>query len=124
MEPDLDKLNFYSRVNYMKRSDKSGQSPMSIGPANNLSTLPIDHNIGYVPQYDFYADVLGNGTYWYGGEIVHEGTESTSGGGTAPGPDINAYVTEQQIIFQSRNFTSGTIASRDVFWLLYLDYGA
>lgn len=123
MEPNLDKLNYYSRVNYMKRSDKSGHAPINIGAVNNVGTLTVDHNIGYVPQYEFYADLDNDGTYWYGGEKVHEGTESTSGGGTAPSPDVNAFVTDSQITFKSRNGTSGSIGNREVYWLLYLDYG-
>lgn len=124
MEPDLDKLNFYSGVNYMKRSDKSGHAPMSIGPVANQGSKSIDHKLGYIPQYDFYADLLGDGTYWYGGEMVHEGTESISGGGSAPAPDINAYVTTDVLLFQSMNLTAGTIGDREVYWLIYLDYGA
>lgn len=123
MQPNLDKLNFYSGVNYMKRSDKSGHQPLNIGAANTIQTMTIDHNLGYAPQFDFYVDLLNDGTYWYGGEIVHEGTESTSGGGSYPFAEVNGFVTLTQFIAKSSNPTGGTIGNREVYWLIYLDYG-
>lgn len=113
MEPDLDKLNQYSRVNYMKRSDKSGQS------TTNTSNISVSHNLGYVPQFAVYGDVDGDGMLWYGSEKVTEATESTAGGGTQP-KSVDAWVTTDNLTIKPYNF-GGT---RPVHWLIYLDYGA
>lgn len=111
-EPNLDKLNFYSRVNYMKRSDKSGQGEIETDP------LVIFHNLGYPPKFMWFADLFGDGMIWYGGEKVFEGTESTAGGGTAP-PIVDAWVDEENLTLYPWFFTD----PRTAYWLIYLDYG-
>lgn len=113
MEPDLDKLNYYSGVNYMKRSDKSGQSTI------NTADVVIDHNLGYVPQFVVYAELDSNGFIWYGGEKVFEGTESTAGGSSSP-PIVDSWITETQLTMHPNFFTT----ARNLYWLIYLDYGA
>lgn len=111
-EPDLDKLNFYTGVNYMKRSDKSGQGSV------NSADVPVDHNLGYVPQFVYYVDLDNDGFLWYGGERVHSLTESTSGGGT-PQPYVDAWITENTLTLDPYNLGG----SRTAKWLIYLDYG-
>lgn len=112
MGVDLNKLNYYSGANYMKRyiSDK-----------RNVGTSPlnISHPLGHVPQFVYYADLFNDGMLWYGGERVFEGTESTSGGVDA-NPEIVAWVTASTLTFDSRYYTSGT---RQVYFVLYRDYG-
>lgn len=112
MDPDYDKLNFYTGANYMKRSDKSGQSTI----AN--STLAINHDLGYVPQFLTYADLDNDGILWYGGERVFEGTESTSFFPSPP-PDVMSWITTTTLTQYPSNIGS----SRAVRWLIYLDYG-
>ena len=112
-EPDLDKLNFYSGVNYMKRSDKSGSGPV------NATDVDIDHNLTYVPQYVYYVDLDNNGFLWYGGERVHAYTESTAGGGPAV-PWVDAWITENTLTLNPNSLGG----SRTAKWLIYLDYGA
>ena len=112
-EPDLDKLNFYSGVNYMKRSELSGSDDIS------TAQIDIDHNLNYIPQFVWYADVLDDGFLWYGGELVAEGTDSTSGG--APlNPEVNAWTTDTTLSLYPIDVSS----SRPVKWVIYLDYGA
>lgn len=113
MELDLDKLNFYSGVNYMKRSDKSGQSTI------NTADRVVSHNLGYAPQFSYYAELDGDGFIWYGGERVWSGTDSTAGGGTAP-PIVEGWIDENNLTLHPSFFT----AARAVYWLIYLDYGA
>lgn len=113
MQPNLDKLNFYSGVNYMKRSDKSGQSTI------NAADLVIQHDLGYAPSFAYYAELDGDGFIWYGGERVWSGTDSTAGGGTAP-PSIASWITENSLTLKPSFFT----ADRAAYWLIYLDYGA
>lgn len=112
MEPDLDKLNFYTGVNYMKRSDKSGYSTI------NSANVVVPHNLRYIPQFVYYADLDGDGILWYGGERVWSGTESTSGGGTPP-PIVDAWITETELTMDPFFFTG----TRAIHWLIYLDYG-
>ena len=112
MPVDYDKLNFYTGANYMKRSDKSGQSTIA-GSAVN-----IDHNLGYIPQFLHYVDLDNNGFLWYGGERVFAGTESTSGGWSYP-PDVKAWTTTNTLTLNPENIGS----SRPCYWLIYLDYG-
>lgn len=113
MEPDFDKLNFYSNVNYMKRSDKSGESTIS------SSEKSVTHGLGYEPQFLHYADVDNDGYIWYGGERVNEYTESTSGGGSAP-PRVDAWITDTTLTLSPFNISS----ARPIYWLIYLDYEA
>ena len=113
MEPDLDKLNSYSGVNYMKRSDKSGQSTI------NTADVVVSHNLGYAPQFSYYAELDGDGFIWYGGERVYAGTASTSGGVSSP-PVVEAWITDSQLTLHPSFFT----AARAAYWLIYLDYGA
>lgn len=111
MAVDYDKLNFYTGANYMKRSDKSGQSTIA------GSAVDVDHSLGYVPQFLTFADLDNNGILWYGGERVFAGTESTSGGWSYP-PMVDSWVTDQVLTMYPSNIGS----SRPVHWLIYLDY--
>jgi len=113
MEPDLNKLNSYSGVNYMKRSDTSGQSTI------NTADLPISHNLNYTPQFVIYADLDGDGFLWYGGEKVFEGTNSTSFFASPP-PLVDSWITDTTLTMHPYNFS----AARAIHWLIYLDYGA
>ena len=112
-EPNLDKLNSYSGVNYMKRSDKSGQGTI------NASAVPIAHDLGYVPQFVHYVDLDNDGFLWYGGERVFEGTESTSFFPSPP-PLIDAWITDDTLTL---NPTVSPGGNRTAKWLIYLDYG-
>ena len=112
MVVDLDKLNFFTGVNYMKRSEKSGDDLI------NAAQIVVNHDLEYVPQYAYYVDIDGDGFLWYGGERVFEGTESTAGGWTYP-PIVDAWALENTLTFQPYNFTT----NRAIYWLIYLDYG-
>ena len=112
MAVDYDKLNFYTGANYMKRSDKSGGGTIA------GSSIGVDHNLGYIPQFNIYADLDDNGILWYGGERVFAGTESTSGGWTYP-PIVDAWTTTNTLTMRPSNIGS----SRPIYWLIYLDYG-
>lgn len=107
MGVDLDKLNFYSGVNYMKRLISDSQSVES-------SRIDYNHGLGYVPQFVYYADLFNDGMLWYGGE----GTESTSGGSVA-NPEIVAWARENTLSFYPYNYTG----SRTVYFVIYRDYG-
>lgn len=113
MPVDLDKLNFYSGVNYMKRlvSDST-----SVGTTKKV----INHDLGYPPQFVWYADLFGDNMLWYGGECVSEGTESTAGGASL-NPDINAWVRDNTLTLYPSNYTSG---SKTAYYVIYRDYGA
>lgn len=111
-DPNLDKLNFYSGVNYMKRSDKSDNSTIA------SADVTVEHDFGYVPKFLYYVDLDGDGFLWYSGERVYEYTDSTSGGGTPP-PVVDGWIDETNLIFHPSNSTG----TRALYWLLYLDYG-
>ena len=131
MQPDYDKLNFYTGANYMKRSDKSGQGALAITNPNVMNEIAgvrtIDHNLGYVPQFNYFVDLLNDGMLWYGGEIVFEGTDSTSSG---PGGISQIVVegwmdtTKLSLAALDRTEFGSASGSRDCFWLIYLDYKA
>lgn len=111
MAVDYDKLNFYTGANYMKRSNKSGQGTIS------SSTVDVDHNLGYVPQFLMFADLDNNGIIWYGGERVFEGTESTAFFPSPP-PEVDSWITTSTLTLYPSNIGS----SRPIHWLIYLDY--
>ena len=111
-EPDLDKLNFYTGVNYMKRSDKSGQTSV------NASDVDVTHGLGYVPQFVYYVDLDNDGFLWYGGERVHAYTESTAAGPSAP--FVDAWIDTADLTLNPNNLGG----SRTAKFLIYLDYGA
>lgn len=112
MQPDITKLNQYSGVNYMKRSDKSGVAQ------TNTTNISIGHELGYPPQFSVYADLLGDGMIWYGAERVTASTESTAGAGT-PAVYTESWVTDTALTIKPNNFGG----NRNVYWLIYLDYG-
>lgn len=112
MSVDLDKLNYYSGVNYMKRY---------ISDVRNVgaSSVNYTHSLGYVPQFVYYADLFGDGMLWYGGERVSEGTESTAGG-LSMGLEILAWINTSTLTLYPRNHSSG---SKEVHFVVYRDYG-
>lgn len=121
---DLSKLNFFSGVNYMKRSDRSGQSTRSLAGAGEV--VVVDHDLDYIPHYDAYMDVLGDGTIWYGGTIVDEYTETSLSGYDWPTLDLRTYVSTTQLTLRIEDITvsPGITGDRELYWLIYLDYGA
>lgn len=121
-EPDLDRLNFYTGVNYMKRSDTSGHVAKSVAGSGGQEV--ITHALGYIPHFDVYMDVNNDGTIWYGGFIVDEDTESTSGGASPDYLALEAYMTTTALTLNIVDLTSGGITSSpELYWLIYLDYG-
>lgn len=100
---DLSKVSFISSLNYLKRSQfcSSGSNPP-----------PINHNLGYIPFYEVYADFSNNGIIW-AGEWINEWTDSSNTGQT------------QGFVAQSWTSTSTlTISTQGTaYWLVYLDYG-
>lgn len=122
---DLSKFIFYSQVNYMKRSEEfTGNANKSIsGTGEAVATETVTHNLGYVPQFDVYMDVEGDGTLWYDGSIVWEGTEAI-GGASTPYVEMRSHSNTTQLVMYIDDFTSGgTSGTRDIYWLIYLDYG-
>ncbi|MCA9325520.1 hypothetical protein KDA23_05670 [Candidatus Saccharibacteria bacterium] len=113
MEPDFDKLNFYTGTNYMKRSSKTGDSTI------NASDVDVLHDLGYNPQFVYYVDLDGDGYLWYGGERVFEGTDSSAGAWTYP-PIVDGWTTTDTLLFHPTGFSS----AEEIYWVVYLDYGA
>lgn len=66
MSVDLSKLMFWSGVNYMKREDREVRYQDVVLNAFQTKTIDIDHDLGHIPEYDVWAELLADGMIWTG----------------------------------------------------------
>jgi hypothetical protein len=123
---DLSKLSFITSENYLKRSEFCGQTTVTLGAYGSVQTTTIDHNLGYVPLFDVYCELDTAGEIVAGGEKVNTYTEQAFLSGLAvdpPYPTLRAWATTTQLIIRLENYTSPTASgTRELYWLIYLDY--
>lgn len=117
---DFSKLSFLSTNNYLKRSPFCGTQQITVA-AGGYSEVNVDHDLGYIPFYEAFADIDNDGTIWNGGK-VHPGTLSASAGPkTSPGIMHNIDTTDFRIgLFN--DVTTGVTHTIQAYWLIYLDY--
>lgn len=124
MAVDLTKLSFYSAVNYLKRDSSLVGSTALTLPASGLSVShTVTHNLGYVPFFIAGAELQDTSIIW-SNNYVHEYTESISASPNFPvtfGYWCSA--TELTIEITNGGGTGVQTGSRDVWWIIYLDYG-
>lgn len=122
MSVDLKKLNVYSGVNYMKRSEFSDVATVTLPPTNY--TFTVTHNLGYIPFYEVYAE-LDSGTIWTNGKVSENSYAGTlSGSGASPTyVDITSWITTTTLTVRLTNFVGGTL-SIPVYYTIYKDYAA
>lgn len=123
MTVDLSKLNFYSGANYLKRSSLSDTASLTLPAFGSSVTTTVDHNLNYIPFFDVFADIDGDGIIWSGGDKVTKYTESSLG--TNPeSPRLSVWTTTTTLTITLTNNTSPTATgTRSVYWIIYLDYG-
>jgi hypothetical protein len=123
---DLSKLDFITSENYLKRSEFCGSTDLTLGAYGSAVTHTVDHNLGYVPLFDVYAELDTAGEIVAGGEKVNSLTEQAflSGlGADPPYPQMRSWATTTQLVIRLENFTSPTASgTRKVYWLIYQDY--
>jgi len=118
----LPELNFYSGVNYMKRDISSGSSIMTLGALNAVTTITINHNLGYIPFFQVSCDQDGTGRIWSATKI-NILTESSSAA-TRPDPFLRSWATTTTLVITLTNATSPlATGGRRVYYLIYRDYG-
>lgn len=126
MSADLTKLDFITSENYLKRSSFCGHQTVTLGAYGSNNTVTIDHNLGYVPLFDAYCEFDTDGAIVAGGEKVNAYTEAALLSGLAvdpPYPFLRAWATTTQLVLRLENYTSPTATgTRELYWLIYLDY--
>ena len=126
MSLDLTKVNFYSGVNYMKRSTYIGSTTLTLPAYGGSVTYTITHNLGYIPQYTVQAEIDESGTVWNGGK-VSEYTDQFLLSGLAVDetyPQLMSWTTTTTLTIRIENFTSPVATgTRTVYWVIYEDYG-
>ena len=126
MMADLSKLNFTTAEHYLKRSEFCGHEPLTLGAYGTTVTKTVDHNLGYIPLFDVSCEFDAAGEIIAGGEKVNAYTEQEFLSGLStdpPYPFLRAWATTTQLIIKLENYTSPTATgTREVYWLIYLDY--
>jgi hypothetical protein len=123
MIADLDKLIFLSTVNYMKRDSTCGTDTLTLGALYATTPKTVDHNLNYIPFFEVYCDFSGDGVLW-AGEKVGEYTESSLSVTLEAWPILERWITTTTLTMNLINSTSPTATgTRDIYWLIYLDYG-
>lgn len=123
MTVNLSRLNFYSGANYMKRSGFVGSTPLTL-PGYGLSvSIPINHNLGYIPDIEVSSEIDNTSTIWAPNKL-DIWTESSLSSDTTD-PTLTWWTTTTTLTIRIDNFTSPTATgTRIVYWIIYLDYGA
>lgn len=123
---DLSKLSFITSENYLKRSEFCGQTTLTLGGYGTVNTTTINHNLGYVPLFDVYCEFDTDAAIVAGGEKVNSLTGQAELSGLAsdpPYPYLRAWATTTQLVIRLENYTSPTATgTRELYWLIYLDY--
>lgn len=118
MTVDLSKLNFWSGANYMKRvSDDTPYTDVSLGSFGS-ATLPIAHNLGFIPEYDVQAELQGSsGAIWTG----NRPWVGMAGAATPEAVTFDVWVDTANLTIKLSNPNSGSITVR-VYHIIYKDY--
>lgn len=122
MATDETKLNFDSRLNYMKRSEFTGSTSVTLGAAGATTTHTVTHSLGYIPFFIVGANLNDTSTIWSNNR-VHEYTQSSNSGGARP-VQLFAWINDTDLTIEVINGTGGLEQSggRTVYWSIYLDY--
>lgn len=121
---DLTKILLSSDINYMKRSTaNTGSTSLTLPAHGSTVSTTVTHNLGYIPYFDVFADLDGDGIIW-AGEKVDQYTDSSNTGVEVASPVINSWTTTSTLTVGLDNTTTPTATgSRTVYWVVYLDYG-
>lgn len=118
---------FDSRSNYLKRGiGLQGSTTLTLPALNSSVTHTVDHDLGYIPS-DFEVHITDSSGVLWAGEKVEAKTDTSLGGTSAytVEPPFTCWVTTTQLIMRFDNYTSPTATgTREVHWLIYIDYGA
>lgn len=121
MAVDSTKLIFFSGANYMKRSNFSSNTSITLGAYGAVSSFVITHNLGYIPFYQAVCDIDNNGTLWTPYEL--DQYIDTSAGVDPAVPDFTSWVTTTTLTLNLTNLTSPVATgSRTIYWIIYKDY--
>jgi hypothetical protein len=115
MDPDLSKLNFWSGANYMKREDRAVRYIDITTPAFGTSQVQINHGLGFIPDYDVEADLLGDGRIWQGNRPWQNMASNSS-----DGPQVINWMDTTNLTLRLYNPTGSTITRR-VYFVIYKD---
>lgn len=118
MSRDITRLGFDSSLNYMKRDTSSDTAIIDTAVS---TTLPIAHNLGYVPQYEVAAELDEADTIWVGGKVSELTDQGfLSGLGSPPTYiEIDSWCTTTTLTISLSNTAGQKIPVR---YIIYLDY--
>jgi len=120
---DLTKLAFDSRQNYLKRSTYVGTTALTLPGAGATVSTTITHALGYVPFVSVAAQQVGTTVTW-SNNYVHENLRTSS---SADDPVQLSYTvsnTDLVITLTNGNISYVESGTRNVYWVIYLDYDA
>lgn len=121
--PDLTKLAFFSGVNYLKRSAVSGSTALTLPSHGSTVTYTVTHSLGYIPFFQVFADQGGDGTIW-GASKLDPYTDTSLTGTDLVFPTLVSWVTTTTLVISLINNTTPTATgTRNIYWLIYQDYG-
>lgn len=120
---DLSKLQYYSELNYMKRSDTFGQDTLAYSTYYPGANLTESHGLGYVPFFLAGVDLFGDGVIW-SNQYVHPFTQTSNSGFANEPPQFYVWANETNIIINMRDGlgTGDQSGSRNIYYGVYLDY--
>ena len=121
---DITKIAFYSDANYMKRiSAFTSSATVTLGAHGAVNTQTVSHVLGYIPYFEVFAEVDGDGVIW-AGEKIDQYTESSLGGVEPASPILDYWSSTTALTIRLDNTTTPTATgTRTLYWVVYIDYG-
>lgn len=117
MTVDLSKLALLSEENYMKREDRTPRyQDVTVG-AYSSQSITVNHNLGHIPEYDVWAELLADGMIW-SGNLPEVGM---SGFYTPAYAQMYDWITTSTLTITVDNQTGSSKTVR-VYYLIFKDY--
>jgi len=117
MTANKSQLNFYTGVNYMKRSPASGSQSFALPATNTSATHAISHGLGKIPFFNVFADIYQNGQVWAVNPVwvgMDQGSTTTLPMTVASYADVNNIY-----LVINNNTATGNVT---IWYVIYEDY--
>lgn len=119
---DVSKLQFFSQLNYMKRSKFVNSSNVTLPSAGNSVSVDINHLLNYIPFFIAGVEVDNDGIVWSNNK-VHAFTESSQASSDTPVYFEYWSTANVMTIDIINGIGSGAQSGlRRVYWGVYVDY--
>ncbi len=123
MAVDISTLNFYSGLNYMKRSEFTGSTEVTLPAADATVSYTVTHNLGYVPFIIAGATLSDTSIIWSNNRVNYL-TETSLSGPSNQEIKFYYWATTTTLVMSIRNGTgTGALSgTRTLYWAIYEDY--